>query len=57
MEVMLLVLYFGFFICEALAAFNVPFSRISIGWLGVMFFALALLLGGLVPLASGRLGH
>jgi len=51
MEILLLVLYFGFFICAALAAFNVPFTRISIGWLGIMFFALALLLGGLIPLA------
>jgi hypothetical protein len=57
MEVVLLILYFGFFICEALAAFKVPFARIEVGWLGLTLFALALLLGGVIPLAQGRLGR
>jgi hypothetical protein len=56
MEVVTLVLYFGFFICAALSAFRVPDSpRVNIGWLGLMFFALALLIGGLLPLVGG--GH
>jgi hypothetical protein len=55
MEVLMLILYFGFFICEALAAFKVPDSpRISFGWLGLTLFALALLLGGVIPLAHPR---
>lgn len=52
MEIVVTVLYFGFFICAALAAFKVPDSpRVNIGWLGLMFFALALLIGGIAPLA------
>lgn len=54
MEVLMLVLYFGFFICAALATFKVPFARIDIGWLGLTLFALALLLGGIIPLAMHR---
>jgi hypothetical protein len=45
MEMLLLILMFVGFICLVLAAFNVAFSsRINLGWLGVAFFALVVLL-------------
>ncbi len=35
-------------VCFALAAFGVPSSRVNLGWLGAMFYAIASIISGVV---------
>lgn len=35
-------------VCFGLAAFGVPSSRVNLGWLGAMFYAIASLISGVV---------
>ena len=39
-----LILLIGGFVCVVLAAFNVPSTKVSLGWLGVVCLMLAYLL-------------
>lgn len=34
------------FVCLVLAAFNVPQTRVNLGWLGLSFWVLSILLAG-----------
>ena len=52
LETILMVFALVFFCC---AAANVPYPRVSFGWLGLAFWVLAILFGGAA--AGGHLGR